>query len=128
MDRGNKRTLHPYLMWLMSIRVVIITTILITAILVHFTTGEFFVELNTIYFLVGLTYFLTLLYIVGAVFLNRGQFDLMYQIVGLVVAMSLLAVAEYRSERSEEGVPVLTIRSKGDGFLEPRQPSTWTGP
>jgi probable O-glycosylation ligase (exosortase A-associated) len=60
-------------------------------------------------------------YLVGAVFLNRGQFDLVYQIVGLSAALTILSV-EQRSRgivRLDEK-PVLTIRSK-DEYIVPRR-------
>jgi len=57
-------------------------------------------------------------YLVGAVFLNRGQFDLMYQIVGLSVALGFLAVTAYDTEKAE-GPPVLSVRSD-DGYLPSR--------
>ena len=58
-------------------------------------------------------------YLVGATFLNRGQFDLIYQIVGLCTAMALIAAVESRTVTEESGPPVLTVRSK-DGYLIPK--------
>jgi probable O-glycosylation ligase (exosortase A-associated) len=58
-------------------------------------------------------------YLVGATFLNRGQFDLIYQIVGLCTAMAIIAAAQSRTEAEESGPPVLTVRSK-DGYLIPK--------
>jgi probable O-glycosylation ligase (exosortase A-associated) len=56
-------------------------------------------------------------YFVGATFLNRGMFDLIYQIVGLTAAMSFIADRAF-TEQKDEGPPVLTIRSK-DGYIVP---------
>jgi probable O-glycosylation ligase (exosortase A-associated) len=58
-------------------------------------------------------------YLVGAIFLNRGQFDFVYQIIGLSAALGLLAAAEKSGIRStlDEERPVLTIRSKDEYIL-----------
>ena len=46
--------------WLMSVRAVVVTTVLLSALLVQSITGSDFIELNPIYYLVGFTYLLTL--------------------------------------------------------------------
>jgi probable O-glycosylation ligase (exosortase A-associated) len=57
-------------------------------------------------------------YLVGAIFLNRGQFDLVYQIIGLSAALSLLALtAKSRGVGSIDERPVLTIRSRDEYIL-----------
>ncbi len=58
-------------------------------------------------------------YLVGAVFLNRGQFDMVYQIIGLSAALTFVAAAsgEGSGEAAEEK-PVLSIQSK-DGYIVP---------
>jgi two-component system sensor histidine kinase PilS (NtrC family) len=50
------------IVWLMSLRVVIVTTLLLSALLVQAITDRIFSELNPIYYLVGFTYLLTLVY------------------------------------------------------------------
>jgi probable O-glycosylation ligase (exosortase A-associated) len=58
-------------------------------------------------------------YLVGATFLNRAMFDLVYLIIGMCAAMEILAVRARDTEVAEEGPPKLTIRSR-DGFILPR--------
>lgn len=58
-------------------------------------------------------------YLLGATFLNRAMFDLIYMIIGMSAALDILApTAKEDDESEEEGPPVLTIRSK-DGYLGP---------
>jgi len=52
----------------MSLRVVIVTTLLLSALLIQAVTETIFYELNPIYYLVGLTYLLTLGY--GAIYVS----------------------------------------------------------
>ena len=49
--------------WLMGLRVVIVTTLLLSALLVQSITDTYWSELNPIYYLVGVTYLLTLVYV-----------------------------------------------------------------
>ena len=67
-------------------------------------------------------------YLVGATFLNRAMFDLVYQIVGLTAAMTFIAVTARSSETAEEGPPRLRIRSRDGYLLPPRvNRSGWRG-
>lgn len=57
-------------------------------------------------------------YVVGATFLNRGQFDLFYQIVGLSTALHFLAAAGRTADRkARAGKPVLRVRPRHGGLL-----------
>ncbi|MFC2174193.1 nitrogen regulation protein NR(II), partial [Acidobacteriota bacterium] len=85
---GTAMGLNRQLLWFMAVRVVIITTILITAILIHFTTGEFFAELNTIYTLVSVTYLLTIVYALLLVFWKSYLKQLYIQLLGDVLLIS----------------------------------------
>lgn len=59
-------------------------------------------------------------YLLGATFLNRAMFDLVYMIIGMSAALDLLAPTAREDDGSEEeGAPVLTIRSK-DGYMAPQ--------
>ncbi|HEX7706408.1 MAG TPA: ATP-binding protein [Thermoanaerobaculia bacterium] len=74
---------------LMAIRVIVVTTLLIAVLIIQYTVGEV-LPLDYLYAAVGLTYFLTLVYIVLGKVIRSRSVNLMIQISGDLVVETLL--------------------------------------
>lgn len=61
---GENQHIRKQIIWLTTLRVVVISTLLAAAMLIQFIRGEFFIELNPIYYLVGAVYILTIIYVI----------------------------------------------------------------
>jgi two-component system sensor histidine kinase PilS (NtrC family) len=88
-DRPRSRSIQPDARMLIAVRVVVVTSLLMAALLIQFTVKEF-LPINYLYLTTGVTYALTLLYVaVGKLFRGR-TFNLAIQIAGDLVIETLL--------------------------------------
>jgi two-component system, NtrC family, sensor histidine kinase PilS len=74
---------------LIAVRVVVVTTLLLAAVIIQYTVREL-LPINYLYITTGLTYVLTLVYIGLLRFIQSRQINLMIQIGGDLVIVSLL--------------------------------------
>jgi len=74
---------------LIAVRVVVVTTLLLAALIIQYTVREL-LPINYLYIITGLTYGLTLIYISLLILIDSRQVNLMIQIGGDLVIVSLL--------------------------------------
>ncbi len=74
---------------LIAVRVVVVTTLLLAALIIQYTVREL-LPINYLYIITGLTYALTLVYISLLIVIDSRQVNLMIQIGGDLVIVSLL--------------------------------------
>ena len=82
------------LIWLTTLRVVVVSTLLLSALLVQSVMGNFFIELNPIYYLVGFTFLLSLVY---ATLLNANRVGATLATVQLAADLLMITGLVYYS-------------------------------
>src|SRR5436190_1334108 len=97
------------ILWLMALRVVVVTTLLLTAVLIQTITGAFTFELNPIYYLVGLTYLLTLGYSIAHAIGRGRRWFLFVQMVGDLLIITGLIYYSGGLDSAFSGLYILTI-------------------
>ena len=74
---------------LIAVRVIVVTTLILAALIIQYTVREF-LPINYIYLIAGLTYGLTLVYIVIGRLINSRRINLMIQMGGDLLVETLL--------------------------------------
>jgi two-component system sensor histidine kinase PilS (NtrC family) len=87
----EQQHLQKQILWLITLRVVIISTLLAAAMLIQFIRGEFFIELAPLYYLVGAVYFVTIVYLAVFTYVRRAYAQFVYaQLTGDLVTITAL--------------------------------------
>ena len=88
--KGKSISLERKLLWLMGLRVVIITTLLGIAIAIQIIYQEEFLPFNPLYYIIGLTYFLSIIYALFFNYIKESFLAAYLQIVGDLLIISFL--------------------------------------
>jgi len=89
-SEGGSLSLERKLLWLMGLRVVIITTLLGVAIAIQIIHQEEILSYNPLYYLIGLTYLLTIIYAIFFNYIKESFLAAYLQIIGDLLVISFL--------------------------------------